>query len=197
MDISFKIDEKRLYMLKGKYQIPDEVNPRLAALSEWCYTPNSPAVGIYKAYLLEGLRLALNAFARELLHRLGIGANQLNPNGWRTIMAMQVLWREAFDGNCPLTVDKFLYCYKPSKISQSIGFYQFSVRGSNCRLIRSFPLYDRRWKTEFFSVSGYWVCDPVEVGKDTFPSYTGEMGRLRSEGMLIILTRLNYFTILV
>ena len=72
MDISFKIDEKRLYTLKGKYQIPDEVNPRLTTLSEWCYTPNSPGVGIYKAYLLEGLRLALNAFARELLHRLGI-----------------------------------------------------------------------------------------------------------------------------
>ena len=112
-------------------------------------------------------------------------------------MAMQVLWREAFDGNYPLTVDKFLYCYKPSKISQSIGFYQFSVRGSNCRLIRSFPLYDRRWKTEFFSVSRCWVCDPIKVGKDTFPSYIGEMGRLCSEGMLIILTRLNYFTILV
>jgi len=74
MDIPSKIDEKRLYMLRSKYQIPDKVNPHLAILGEWCCTPNS-RVGIYEAYLLRGLRLPLNAFARELLHKLGIGPN--------------------------------------------------------------------------------------------------------------------------
>lgn len=126
-------------MLRDKYQIPDEVNPHLATLREWYCTYNSPGVGIYKAYLLGGLRLPLNSFVRELLHRLDIGPNQLNPNAWRTIVSMQVLWREVFNGNCPLSVDEFLYCYKPSEISQSIGFYQFSARGSNCRLIGPFP----------------------------------------------------------
>ena len=91
--IPSKIDEKRLYTLRNKYRIPDKVNPRLVAPGEWCYTPNSLSVGIYEAYLLRGLRLPLNAFAKELLHRLGIGPNQLNPNGWRTIVAMQILWR--------------------------------------------------------------------------------------------------------
>ena len=80
---------------------------------------------MYKANLLDGLRLPLNAFAREILHRLGIGINQLNPNAWRLIVSMQVLWREVFDGNHPFTVDKFLYCYKPSKINQSVGFTNF------------------------------------------------------------------------
>ena len=79
MDISSKIDEKRLYPLRDKYQISDEVNPRLATPGEWCCTSNSGVV-IYKAYLLGGLRLPLNAFSRELLHRLGIGLNQLNPD---------------------------------------------------------------------------------------------------------------------
>lgn len=68
-------------MLRDKYQILDNVNPRLVAPSEWCCTPNSLGVGIYEAYLLGGLRFPLNAFARELLYRLGIGPNQLNPNG--------------------------------------------------------------------------------------------------------------------
>ena len=60
---------------------------------------------------------------------LGVGLNQLNPNAWRLIVSMQVLWKEAFDMNCPLTMDEFLYCYKLSKISQSQGFYQFFSQG--------------------------------------------------------------------
>ena len=152
--IPSKIDEKKLNSLRGKYQIPDDFNPCLTILGEWCCTPNL-RVGVYKAYLLGGLRLPLNTFAREILHRLGIGLNQLNPNAWRLIVSMQVLSREAFDGNPPFTMDEFLYYYKPSKISQSLGFYQFSARGSSCRLIRSLPSFTRRWKTEFFFVSGF------------------------------------------
>ena len=93
---------------------------------------------------------------------------------------------KAFDGNRPFTVDEFLYCYKPSKISQSLGFYQFLARGSSCSLIRSLPLSDRRWKTEFFFVSRFWARNPVEVGKDPFLPYTGEMGRLRPESTLLL-----------
>ena len=48
--------------------------------------------------MLGGLTLPLNAFAREILTRLGIAPNELNPNGWQIIMAMQVLWREFFEG---------------------------------------------------------------------------------------------------
>ena len=93
---------------------------------------------------------------------------------------------KAFDRNRPFTVDEFLYYYKPSKISQSLGFYQFLARGSSCSLIRSLPLSDRRWKTEFFFVSGFWARNPVEVGKDPFLPYTGEMGRLRPESTLLL-----------
>lgn len=100
--------------------------------------------------MLGGLRLPLNAFARETLTRLGIAPNQFNLNGWRIIVAMQVLWREVFEGNGPYTVDEFLYCYKPFGINQSLGFYQFSARGSDCRMIRSLPMSDRKWKKEFF-----------------------------------------------
>ena len=64
MDILSKIDEKRLYMLRGKYQIPNEVNPHLIAPSELCCTPHSPEVGRYEAYLVWGLRLPLNVFIR-------------------------------------------------------------------------------------------------------------------------------------
>ena len=51
------------------------------------------------------------------------------------VVAMEVLWREALEGKCPIIVDKFLYCYKPFEIKKSTGFYQFSSRGSYYSLI--------------------------------------------------------------
>ena len=74
-----------------------------------------------------GFRLPLNAFARELLVRLGLGICQFNPNAWRLVVSIQVLWREVFEGDRPLIVDEFLYYYKPTEINQSFGFYQFQA----------------------------------------------------------------------
>ena len=116
--IPSKTNEKRLTTLRSWYQISDDLNPRLAVRGEWCCQPRF-GIGIYEAYLLGRLRLPLNAFARKLLTMLGLGVCQLNSNTCRLIVSMQVLWREVFEGNRPLTVDEFLFCYKPSEINQS------------------------------------------------------------------------------
>ena len=111
--VDSKTDDRKIKLLKTWYQIADELNPRLAVRGEWCCQPRF-GIRIYEAYLLGGLRLLLNSFARELLTRLGLGVCQFNPNAWRLVISMQVLWKEVFEGNCPLTVDEFLYCYKLS-----------------------------------------------------------------------------------
>ena len=96
---------------------------------------------------------------------------------------MQILWREVFGREHPLTVDEFLFCYKPSEINQSLGFYQFIARGNNCRLIKSLVLSDKNWKTKFIFVSGFWAGHLVDIGRDTFAPYTGDLGNLRPESM--------------
>ena len=58
--------------------------------------------------MLGSLRLPLNAFAIEIVTRLGIAPNQLNLNGWQIIMALQVLWRKVFEGNCPISLGYFI-----------------------------------------------------------------------------------------
>ena len=60
-----------------------------------------------------------------------------------------------FEGDRPLTVDKFLFYYKLSEINQFLGFYQFIARGKDFRLIKSLVTSDRNWKTEFFFVFGF------------------------------------------
>ena len=185
-----KTDEQRLSNFKSWYQILDEFNPRLPIRGEWCCNPRF-GIGVCEAYFLGGLRFPLNAFARELLVRLGLGVYQFNPNAWRLVLSMQILWKEVFGGNRPFTVDEFLYCYKPSEISQSDGFYQFTARGNDCRLIKSLALPNRKWKTEYIFVSGFWAGNPVDVGKDPFPPYTGDLGNLRPKGTSLPLVYLS------
>ena len=154
VSIHSKTSKQRLNNLRAWYQISDELNPRLPIRGEWCYNPRF-GVGVYEAYFLGGFRLPLNAFTRELLVRLGLGICQFNPNAWRLVISMQILWGEVFGRDRPLTVDEFLFCYKPSEINQSLGFYQFTTRGKDCRLIKSLASSDRNWKTEFIFVSGF------------------------------------------
>ena len=181
-EVASSLDATKLKTLIDRYQIPKEFNPRLLEAGEWCCSPSS-GLGVYASYLLAGLRFPLNSFCRDLLYRLGIGPNQLNPNGWRTIVAMQVLWREALEGNRPITVDEFLYCYKPSEIKKSAGFYQFSSRGPHYSLIKGRSLSDRLWKKEFLILSGNWAGDPADVGIPLFLPFTSPLGCLRPEGM--------------
>ena len=75
------------------------------------------------------------------------------------------------------------FCYKPSKINQSHGFYQFTARGTDCRLIKSLVSSNRNWKTEFFLCLRFLGWEPDGRYRDTFAPYTGDLRNLRPEGM--------------
>ena len=74
--------------------------------------------------------------------------------GWTFVVsdAVTLILEQVFEGDCSLIVDEFLYYYKISEISQSLGFHQYTTRGKDCRLIKSLPTSDRNWKTEFFFI---------------------------------------------
>ena len=72
-----------------------------------------------------------------------------------------------------------------------LGFYQSTIRGKDCRLIKSLASFDKNWKTEFIFVFSFWVRNPVDVGRDPFAPYFGDLGNLCPEG-----TSLPFFTFL-
>ena len=123
-----KINKQRLNNLRAWYQIPDEPNPRLPVHGEWCCNPHF-GVGVYEAYFLGGFRLPLNVFARELLVRLGIGICQFNPNAWRLVISMQVLWNEVFGRDCPLTMDEFLFLLQTFRDKSILWFLPIHSQG--------------------------------------------------------------------
>ena len=65
--------------------------------------------------------------------------------------------------------------------------------GKDCRLIKSLVTSDRNWKTKFFFISGFWAGHLVEVGRDLFVPYIGELRNLRLEGMFVCLFFLFFF----
>ena len=121
VDIPSKTDEQRLKNLREWYQIPDVFNPRLPVRGEWCCNPHF-GIGVYEAYLLGGLRFPLNAFIRELLVRLGLGVCQFNPNAWRLIISMQILWREVFGGTDLLPWTSSFTIISPQKFINPLAF---------------------------------------------------------------------------
>ena len=56
------------------------------------------------------------------------------------------------------------------------------ARGKNCRLIKSLPSFDRNWKTKFIVVSGFWVGNLMDIGRDPFAPYSRDIGNLHLEG---------------
>ena len=61
----------------------------------------------------------------------------------------------------------------------------------------SLPTFDRKWKMEFFFVFGFWARNPIDVGKDPFHPYTGEIENLLLEGMSLFTTYFISFVIFV
>ena len=109
---------------------------------------------------------------------------------------MQILWHDVFEGNCPITANEFLYCYKLSEIKQSTDFYQFSSRGPKFSLIKGRSSSDTLWKKEFFFISRNWVGNPVDVNNVPFPPFTSAPGHLRPEGMSFFLSLCLFYLIL-
>ena len=48
--VDSKTNDRKIEILKTWYQIPDELNPRLAVRGEWCCQPRF-RIGVYEAYL--------------------------------------------------------------------------------------------------------------------------------------------------
>uniref|UniRef100_A0A2N9FV71 Uncharacterized protein n=1 Tax=Fagus sylvatica TaxID=28930 RepID=A0A2N9FV71_FAGSY len=96
-------------------------------------------VALYESALTAGLRFPVLPFIREL------------------------------DGQDDITVEEFLYCFEPSQIAASPGFWTFRNREESSKLVDGLPSSNRRWKDGYFFVCGdNWERLPEE-GEDFVP----------------------------
>uniref|UniRef100_A0A2N9I0Y0 Uncharacterized protein n=1 Tax=Fagus sylvatica TaxID=28930 RepID=A0A2N9I0Y0_FAGSY len=90
------------------------------------------------------------------------GSSQLAPNAWRTTISCMVLWKVCSKGADSLTVDEFLYCYKPCQIAVSLGFWTLN----NCQ--KGMKLEGLPWEEKddsFVKVRRAWGTPPTSTLK--------------------------------
>jgi hypothetical protein len=106
-------DAESLGRIRSRYQVPEDVVLRIPNLDEQACS-HVEDVTLYESTLTASLRFPIQPFIRELLDFISLAPSQVAPNGWRVIISSMVMWKECSDGLDDITVEEFLYCFKPS-----------------------------------------------------------------------------------
>ena len=146
-------DAESLGRIRSRYQVPEDVVLRIPNLDEQACS-HVEDVTLYESTLTASLRFPIQPFIRELLDFLSLAPGQVAPNGWRVIISSMVMWKECSDGLDDITVEEFLYCFKPSQIAASLGFWMFRNRDNLVKLVEGLPSSNRGWKDGYFSFMG-------------------------------------------
>ena len=189
-----KIKQNDIDRIRRRYQIPDDVVLRIPDSDERACCPKYEGdVAFYEADLQAGLRFPIQPFVRELLDFLCLALEQVNPNGWRTIISCMVMWRVNSNGQEDLIVDEFLFCYEPCQIALSRGFWTFKNRDANSRVVQGLPSSNRIWKEGYFFMCGdNWERLPQEDPRD-FVGVRRSWGTPSSSGVCLSFSSFSYF----
>ena len=113
-----KIGPDDIDRIRCRYQIPSDVILRIPDFDERACCPKYDGdIAFYEADFRAGLRFPIPPFVRELLDYLSLASRQVGQNGWQTIISCMVMWRVSSNGQEDLSVDEFLFCYKPCQIA--------------------------------------------------------------------------------
>ena len=88
-----RIIEQELALIRKHFHVPDYVQFRLPGPADVPTKPSPGCVAVYQHFFIQGLRLPLHPFIKEVLLNSDVSLPQLNPNAYQCMVALWALYR--------------------------------------------------------------------------------------------------------
>ena len=156
------VTEKRLISLRKEFQIPDSITLRAPSTDERPCNVQGDEVAVCMDAIYSGLRLPIQPYFRKVLHAMGLAPIQLNPNVYRYLAALFVLFSKLHLGEPTVAELVSIYALKshPSSgcINKNYGVYYLS-HSKDVAIIRGVPTSNKTWRRHWFWVGGNWRAE--------------------------------------
>ncbi|KAL9454039.1 hypothetical protein AB3S75_009609 [Citrus x aurantiifolia] len=147
--------------LRFRYSIPGEIPLKISGKKD---TPSRPLRGYITLFVESfkyGLRCPLQPYFARILNGLNLTPSQLNPNGWRVLSGLFILWDRCCQSEPMIDEVKHLYQLKSSP--KDAGWYYFQSSTKSRKPITDLPTGGGgTWKRKFFFVGGPW-CQVAQM----------------------------------
>ncbi|XP_052288781.1 uncharacterized protein LOC102620567 [Citrus sinensis] len=151
--------------LRLRYSIPGEIPLKVPGKKD---APNRPPRGYVTLFLESfkyGLRCPLQPYFARILNGLNLAPGQLNPNGWRVLSGLFILWDRCCQSEP--TVDEVKHLYQLKSSPKDAGWYYFQSSTKSRKPITDLPTGGGgAWKRKFFFAGGPWGQVAQIDGKD-------------------------------
>ncbi len=157
--------------IRTVYKIHSGIDLRIPRTND---TPSRPPKGFVTLFLESfklGMRLPLQTYFIKILSGLHLAPGQLNPNGWRVLSGLFILWDRC--GQSEPTIDELKHLYQLKNSPKHAGWYYFMSSTKTRKPITDLPLCGGgNWKKKLFFAGlkmdelrhSYW-CIMAVLGK--------------------------------
>lgn len=156
------VTEERLASLRKEFRIPDSVTLRAPGADERPCAVQGDEVAICMDAIYSGLRLPMQPFFRKVFHAMGLAPVQVNPNVFRFLAALFVLFSKLRLGEPSVAELTSIFALKshpsPGCANKNFGVY-YSSQVKDAVIIHGVPTSNKNWRRNWFWAGGRWRAD--------------------------------------
>ena len=104
-----------------------------------------------------------------------LSPSQLNPNTYKVLAEMHIIWRQLFEDD--LTVKEVCYLYKPSSKKSEVGYFFLASSEKKKIMMTNLSSSYESWKEKNFWVGGNFDPFSSVVGAQPVPRNYNVLGK--------------------
>ena len=145
--------------------MPEDIATWAMSRREHSNRPPSSRVAFNKVIMKHGARLPLHPLVRGVLVNWGLAPSQLNPNAYKIMTGMPILWRRWFESDP--SVEEVCHLYKPFSKKFEAGYFFLALWEKKKILMTNLSSSCEGWKDKNFWVGGNF--DPFSSVEEAIP----------------------------